>query len=67
MISDINETIKQLLIKQGGLDPATVDIDFQTPDREWSASISKPTINVYLYDIRENHKLRGLGKKILIA
>jgi hypothetical protein len=59
MISELDETIKQLLIKEGKVDPATVDIDFQTPDREWSASVSKPTINVYLYDIRENHQLRG--------
>jgi len=59
MISDLDETIKQLLIKKGGLDPAVVDIYCKTPDREWAASISKPTINVYLYDIRENHQLRG--------
>ena len=59
MISDLDETIKQLLIKKGALDPAEVDVSFDTPDREWSASISKPTINFYLYDIRENHELRG--------
>ncbi|MFC2005106.1 Pvc16 family protein [Chloroflexota bacterium] len=59
MISDLDETITQLLIKKGALDPSEVDINFKTPDREWSSSISKPTINVYLYDIRENHKLRG--------
>lgn len=59
MISDLDETIKQLLTKKGAIDPAAVDIDFKTPDREWSASMSKPTINVYLYDIRENHELRG--------
>jgi hypothetical protein len=59
MISDLDETIKQLLIKKGAFDPAEVDINFETPDREWSASISKPTINIYLYDIRENHRLRG--------
>lgn len=59
MISDLDETIKQLLIKKGEIDPAAVDINFKTPDREWSASISKPTINIYLYDIRENHQLRG--------
>ena len=59
MISDLDETIKQLLVKKGAIDPATVDIDFKTPNREWSASISKPTINIYLYDIRENHQLRG--------
>jgi hypothetical protein len=59
MISDIDETIKQLLIQKGAIDPAEIDINFETPDREWSASISKPTINIYLYDIRENHRLRG--------
>ena len=59
MINELDETIKQLLIKKGGIDPGSVDIEFKIPDREWSASVSKPTINVYLYDIRENHQLRG--------
>ena len=59
MISDLDETITQLLRKKGAFDPAEVDITFERPGREWSASISKPTINIYLYDIRENHQLRG--------
>ena len=59
MITDLNETIKQLLIKKGAFDPAEVDISFETPDREWAASISKPTVNAYLYDVRENHELRS--------
>ncbi len=59
MISDLNESIKELLTKRGLLDPTEVDIKFETPNREWSASISKPTVNIYLYDIRENHQLRG--------
>ena len=58
MIADLDETIKQLLIKEGGLDLKEVDIVFDMPDREWSATISKPTINFYLYDIRENLELR---------
>ena len=59
MITDLNETIRQLLTKRGALEPAEIDINFETPDREWSASVSKPTVNIYLYDIRENHQLRG--------
>ena len=59
MISDLDETIRQLLTKKGALDPSEVDISFETPDREWSTSTSKPTVNIYLYDIRENHQLRG--------
>jgi hypothetical protein len=58
MINDLDETIKQLLTKKGAFDPAEIDIVFDMPDREWSASISKPTVNVYLYDIHENRDLR---------
>jgi hypothetical protein len=59
MINDLDETLKKLLTKKGGLDPAEIDISFEMPDREWSGSISKPTVNLYLYDIRENHDLRN--------
>jgi hypothetical protein len=59
MISDLDESIKELLIKRGLLNPGEIDIKFEMPNREWSASISKPTVNLYLYDIRENHQLRG--------
>jgi hypothetical protein len=59
MISDLDESIKELLVKRGLLDTAEVDIKFEMPNREWSASISKPTVNIYLYDVRENHQLRG--------
>jgi len=59
MIHDMDDTLKQILIKNGKLNPDEIDIRFETPDREWSASLSKPTVNLYLYDIRENHELRG--------
>ena len=58
MISDLDETIKQLLVKQGKLDPAEIDIVFEMPDREWSGKVTKPTVNVYLYDIHENLQKR---------
>jgi hypothetical protein len=59
MINELDETIKQLLIQKVPLEPSEVDIVFEAPDREWAASISKPTVNFYLYDIRENHELRN--------
>ncbi|HEX2914626.1 MAG TPA: Pvc16 family protein [Chloroflexia bacterium] len=58
MIESLDETIKQLLIKKMPLNQAEVDISFDVPNREWSGSISKPTINIYLHDIRENVELR---------
>lgn len=61
MISDLDETIRRLLIDRAGLDPAEIDIRFEIPDRDWAASISRPTINCYLFDIHENRQLRAAG------
>jgi len=58
MIESLDETIKELLVEKVPLDSAEVDISFEVPNREWSGSISKPTINVYLHDIRENVEQR---------
>jgi hypothetical protein len=54
MIESLDETIKQFLIQKTPLNQAEVDISFDVPNKEWSGSISKPTINIYFYDIREN-------------
>jgi len=58
VIADLDDTLKQLLIQRTPLDPVQVDINFEVPDREWSAGLAKPTLNLYLYDIRENLELR---------
>jgi len=60
MINDLDETLKQLLIQKAQLDPAEVDISFDTPTRDWSTPVTRPTINLYLFDIRENRTLREL-------
>ena len=59
MFADLDETIRQLLIKQVPLDLSEVDISFEAPDREWSGRLSRPTINCFLYDVRENLDLRA--------
>lgn len=59
MINDLDESIKQLLIKKGALNSTEVNISFEAPSRDWASSQSKPAINIYLYDIRENHELRS--------
>ena len=60
MINDLDETLKQLLIQKAQLDPAEVDISFDTPTRDWSTPVTRPTINLYLFEIRENRTLREL-------
>mgnify|MGYP005844770923 CR=1 FL=1 len=58
MISDLDEVLKRLLVERIPLDPTEVDITFDIPSRDWSGGLAKPTVNLYLYDIRENRELR---------
>ncbi len=53
-----DETIRDLLIKNVPIDLTEVDISFEAPDREWSGRLSRPTVNCFLYDVRENLDLR---------
>ena len=59
MFAEIDETISQLLIRRGNIDSGEVDIVFQMPTRQWAAGLSRPTINLYLFDIRENTELKN--------
>ena len=59
MIDDLDEVLRKLLVRDLPIKNGEVEIKFEQPKREWSARLSKPTLNVYLYDLRENLKLRG--------
>lgn len=61
MFADLDETIRQLLIRHVPLDPTEVEISFDTPDREWSGRLTRPAVNCFLYDVRENVNLRVRG------
>lgn len=58
MLHDLDETIKQILYTRGKLNRDDVDVVFDQPTGEWAATLNKPTVNLYLYDIRENLERR---------
>lgn len=58
MIDDLDETIRQLLITEMPIRNGEVDISFDQPKREWSARLNRPTLNFFMYDLRENSVLR---------
>jgi len=58
MIDDLDETIRQLLIAEMPIRNGEIDISFDQPKREWSARLSRPTLNFFMYDLRENPVLR---------
>jgi hypothetical protein len=59
MIHDLDATLKELLVRKVPLNPSLVDVRFDMPTKDWAAGIQKPTINAFLYDLRENQDLRG--------
>ncbi len=59
MIADLDETIRQLLIEELPVKNGEIEISFEQPKREWSSRLSKPAVNLFLYDIRENNVLRS--------
>ncbi|MEP7356315.1 MAG: Pvc16 family protein [Anaerolineales bacterium] len=58
MIDDLDEALRDLLIRELPVTNSEIDIAFEQPKRDWSARLSRPTVNLYLHDIRENAKLR---------
>jgi hypothetical protein len=58
MIADLDETLRELLIAEMPVKNKEVDISFHQPRREWSSRLNKPTINFFLYNLRENATLR---------
>ncbi len=58
MIAELDEALKQLLKDTIPLDTAEVDINFEMPTKDWSAGLARPTLNLYLFDIRENLEFR---------
>lgn len=61
MIDDLDEVLRQLLIREIPIKNNEVDIAFDQPKREWAARLSRPTINLFLYDMNENKQLRQQG------
>jgi hypothetical protein len=59
MLHELDEVLRQLLILEIPIKNGEVDIAFDQPAREWSSRLSRPTLNLFLHDIRENLKLRA--------
>jgi hypothetical protein len=58
MIADLDRSIEKLLVAEFPIKNGEIDIKFDQPAREWSSRLSRPTLNFFLFDIRENNVLR---------
>lgn len=60
MIHDLDESLRAL-VRRDALQGSDVDIAFDAPTREWAAHRNTPTVDMYLYDIREDLQRRTVA------
>ncbi len=60
MIQDVDESVRNLL-KRDAINGSDVEIVLDAPTKDWSARRSGPTVDLYLYDIRESLGFRQEG------
>ncbi len=60
MINEVDESVRNL-IRSEVVNGADVDVLFDAPTREWAARRNTPTVDMYLYDIREDIRRRQIG------
>lgn len=59
MISDVDEALRKLILDTLTVSRQNVDIKYDLPSRDWASRLNRPTIDLFLFDIRENLRLRG--------
>ncbi|ANW22561.1 DUF4255 domain-containing protein (plasmid) [Streptomyces clavuligerus] len=62
MIHEMDEALRRLL-RGGALPEGTGEVAFDAPTRDWAARRNAPTVNAYLYDIREDVARRERGAR----
>ncbi len=60
LIDAIDEAVRTL-IRRDALNGSDIEVVFDAPTRDWAARRNAPTVDVYLYDIREDLRRRANG------
>jgi hypothetical protein len=59
VFSDVDETLRAILTADMPIERNEIDVSFDRPTREWSNRLSKPTINLFMADVRELRDFRS--------
>ncbi len=60
MFNEVDEALRAL-VQAEVTGPSEVEVAFDAPTRDWAARRNAPTVDLYLYDIREDLRRRGRG------
>ena len=57
MIHDVDEALRKLVLEYA-VNGSGAEVSFEAPTKDWAARRNTPTVNVYLYDVREDLERR---------
>ncbi|MGX5697695.1 Pvc16 family protein [Agromyces soli] len=60
MIGEIDDAMKALVREAPGIGK-DIEVVLEAPTKEWAARRNAPTVDLFLYDIREDLKRRAQG------
>jgi hypothetical protein len=60
MIHEVDEALRRL-VREEALRGSDIDVVFDAPTKDWAARRNAPTVNLYLYDLREDLRRRQRG------
>ncbi|CAG7642895.1 DUF4255 domain-containing protein [Actinacidiphila bryophytorum] len=60
MIHEVDDSLRDLV--RAELGSPDIEVVFDAPTRDWAARRNAPTVNLYLYDIREDLRRRSRGR-----
>lgn len=63
MLDDLDKTLESVLRKRGNIGD-DIEVAFDQPNREWASRLSRPTLNIFAFDMRENQKLRQAEREV---
>lgn len=58
MLPEMRGALRSLLQDHGKIDRLAIDIAFEPPTQEWVGGLTRPTLNLFLFDVQENTDLR---------
>ena len=65
MLHLLDEALESFLRSEVPLAGREVTISFEAPDEDWSARVRRPTVNLFLWDIRSNLEERHAGTELV--
>ena len=65
MLHLLDEGLENFLRATVPLPARQVDVAFEAPDADWGAGVTKPTVNLYLWDVRRNQTERESGMELV--